>query len=89
VVDACTGIAEDSADLLVLAPNPTVGITVLRFESAEQRELRLFDALGHEVMRRSVTDATVELDLAGYAPGMYLLCMQGKHGVQNMRLIRE
>ncbi|GAB3572567.1 hypothetical protein GCM10027345_03940 [Hymenobacter daeguensis] len=62
-------------------PNPTAGL--LRVElpgSFGLLEIRVLNALGQAVLRQPSTSTSTSLNLAGLAPGLYLLRAQGQTG---------
>lgn len=74
-----------ASNQLVVFPNPTDGITQLKFQSSEKTTLKisLTDVAGHQIMETEVKDFSgfynEILDLTDYAAGLYFVqIMQGE-----------
>jgi PKD repeat protein len=69
-VNPCLGISEGQDQLVVtIFPNPSNGLFNVRAEV--NAALRVYDALGRELINRNVFPGTSEIDLNGYADGLY------------------
>ena len=79
------GNEEEENDMIIIAPNPTVGI--LRVENLEQiNAIEMTDALGRIFMEKNVKgQKTVELDLSNKTEGMYFLKLKG----DNKEIVRK
>lgn len=88
--DACiqTGAAETVAEASALQvyPNPTAHRLTLSIASASPGRLSIMDARGHLVLERSMQQH-VELDVSGWAAGVYLARVQLGDRVVQQRVV--
>jgi hypothetical protein len=77
---------------LLVYPNPTPDghLTLeLTGPQAKASQLEVLNALGQAVQRRTLAPGTVQLSLAGLAPGVYTLRVHTEQGVLTQRVVRE
>ncbi len=81
-VDAKEPLAPDAGRQLLVYPNPTTGRAFVRLPGEQGiRRLRLFNASGVEVLRRTdISSGSVELDLSSLPNGWYWLDADGIQG---------
>jgi|GEM_PF-6864056 len=80
-VSECLGVTEQSADVLVLYPNPNAGqMTIAGADLSQFSTLELRDATGTLVSTWIVEGQEMTLDLTRFEAGNYLLVLQGKKG---------
>uniref|UniRef100_UPI0034D96888 T9SS type A sorting domain-containing protein n=1 Tax=Flavobacterium anhuiense TaxID=459526 RepID=UPI0034D96888 len=83
-ISGCSGtrkmldIADDAAEVktgdgLVAYPNPTDGILNLSLENNTKSDVRLYNALGQQLLNTTFEGAEQQLDLNGFGRGIYLL----------------
>jgi hypothetical protein len=75
-------------------PNPTTGNITVDVQSAdEQVEVVVFDFTGKIVSDEKVntehTMQSLNIDLSGYAPGLYFVQMRSSEGIRYARVIKE
>ena len=69
---------------LRLAPNPASDVARVTWGAAPAR-LAAFDVLGREVVALEATNGEATLDVAGWAPGLYVLRLETADGVRVQR----
>lgn len=85
-VSACVGIAEHgSVNGTTLFPNPSNGNVQISLNDVSV--VTIFNALGESVMTVQLNEGTHQLDLTGFAEGMYVVRTENSKGVSTQRLI--
>ena len=85
VAEFSTGVEEHGAEVMIIFPNPTMGIiTLTGAELIDARVLSLDGKLLYTA--RSATKPIATIDLSGLSPGTYLL--EGKSADGNRRTVR-
>ena len=79
-----TGIAEGNAAMLKMFPNPADGMVTVSCEG--MRAITLTDVFGQELYRMETEAESVQLNLSGYAAGLYLLNVSTGSGMITKRL---
>ena len=90
--DAVVGVAELATVDMRLAPNPTTGVTRLRFGAPSLGgDVSVLDLQGRVLERVRVSTGATGLDLetGAYAAGVYLVTYLGEEGTQTLRLVRQ
>lgn len=90
--DAVTGVEELNAFAMTLAPNPAAEVTRVRFGTASQGgALTVTDLQGRALARFPVAAGAtgLDVDVADYAPGLYLVSYRGEDGARTLRLARQ
>ncbi|MBK9017092.1 MAG: T9SS type A sorting domain-containing protein [Saprospiraceae bacterium] len=83
------------ASTLLLSPNPTSGSiwADLELKNPSQFSMQIFDAVGKMVWQKTFQSATTqvrqELDLGGFAEGIYLLKIQTEDGIISGRILKQ
>ena len=86
--DDTVGMQEVVDDYTTLMPNPARERAVL-YSSFRIREVVVYDEQGRKVEARKVDDTMVQLDVAGYPKGMYLVVVTTTAGRTTKKLIVE
>jgi hypothetical protein len=75
-----TAVVDPKSDLLEVSvyPNPTIG--KVSIETAEQLEVRLFDALGNALQTETLGPGKNEMNMSQFPVGFYILVLQNKEG---------
>ncbi len=82
----CVGISETSLnESLKVYPNPNSG--VFTFETPEAYEIKVYNSLGQEVYRASISAGTSLIDISQEAKGVYLLEWSGKTTKGKVKLV--
>ena len=59
-------------------PNPGYGIFYIKNENSGIKNIRVFNALGSEVLNRNTSmDDLIQIDLNGHIPGVYYILANG------------
>jgi hypothetical protein len=76
-----TAVRGTELSTLKVYPNPTTGkVTIEGIEFTGKTMLSVTDNLGRELFKREVYSTHAEIDLAGFAPGIYnITVVQGSH----------
>lgn len=95
-VDIATGGGiglDNGGDGVEVYPNPSNGVFTVTFEDMDGIvQLSVFDVRGREVASQSLTarDRTAQnIDLSGFASGVYTLRIQSTKGTSGMKLVKE
>ena len=91
VVDACAGVMESLDSELSAWPVPFSDRTTVRFGDMHVDHIDLLDATGKRILSRSFGGSRpvqLELDLASFADGVYLLHATGEKGTARLRLVK-
>jgi hypothetical protein len=70
-----------------LMPNPTNGILKLLFNTNEEKNIRIFDALGRTIMALQSHEMNVAIDLSAYSKGLYIIEAGNANGNNVQKLI--
>jgi hypothetical protein len=72
-------------------PNPTKGSLLIRFESSqEELQVRLYDALGRELQRLTLSNASeAQLDLSAYANAVYTVEVRTETIQKIVKVVKE
>jgi len=91
VVDVCAGVMETLDAELSAWPVPFSDRTTVRFGDLHVDHVDLLDATGKRILSRSFGGSRpvqLELDLASFADGVYLLHATGEKGTARLRLVK-
>lgn len=92
VVEACTGIAENtSIPNVSLTPNPFGKTAMLTFELVGRVDLLIIDASGRPVQQHQVAASGAmqfPIDLSGEANGIYVIRIQHGGAIQHLRAVK-
>jgi hypothetical protein len=92
LVEVCSGIAEATAQALLLAPNPTAGQCMLTSDGQPVQRLWVTDARGRTVLELTRLAAGTRqhpLDLGPLAPGAYNLHVLQDAALHVLKLVKE
>ena len=84
-----SGIDEYELNNVVVYPNPTNGIILIKNEEWRMENVEVYDAYGKLLNTMSVNDHTVTLDLSGYAKGTYFVRVTTERGVVTKRVVKN
>jgi hypothetical protein len=86
---AAVGIAEFHVPDFRFYPNPVTGSLFIENSNPGIKSLRLYNALGQEIMEVGATDKMI--DMSGLRPGLYIMAARDISGgtVQTFKLIKE
>lgn len=88
-VSVCSGIGEsETSEEIMLYPNPTNDIVLVNGLKAGM-EIRLFNALGKEVLFRTATNREEELSLKYLSSGIYFMLIQRSDGSVVKKIIKQ
>lgn len=85
--DATAGLTEvpDSNPLFSISPNPADTKLTLRFKDGQQGEVLVYDAFGKQVALIPVNGEVQDVDVSGWASGMYLVLF----GNQSLKFVKQ
>jgi|GEM_PF-5864089 len=92
---SASGEIAETANTLVLFPNPTAGSIWANFEVKKPGpiSMEIFDVIGkkvwQETLHANTTDMRHELDLGRFPGGIYLLKIQTEDGYISGRILKE
>ena len=71
-------MANDSQELskLIIYPNPINEIMTIKFPSATIAEVVIYNILGEETMRNSISDLSNQIDISYLKSGLYLVSIE-------------
>jgi hypothetical protein len=82
------GFEELGAEAFSMYPNPAEN--VVRISALSQvQEVRVINAIGAEVMRRTMDAREFDLDISSLKPGSYIIQLFTEDGISSSRLIRN
>ena len=84
-----SGIDEYELNNVVVYPNPTNGIILIKNEEWRMENVEVYDAYGKLLNTMIVNDHTVTLDLSGYAKGTYFVRVTTERGVVTKRVVKN
>ena len=88
VVDACTGVtANGSLSSLVVYPNPSTGVYYITIDKATK--VTIYNTLGEMVYDNEMNAGNNEIDMNGFANGMYSLKAVQGNNQQTIHLIKN
>ena len=88
VVDACTGVtANGSLSSLVVYPNPSTGVYYITIDKATK--VTIYNTLGEMVYDKEMNVGNNEIDMNGFANGMYSLKAVQGNNQQTIHLIKN
>lgn len=79
---------EESAATSALYPNPTTGKVTIE-STAARADIAVFDLFGKQLMAAELTGGRTELDLSGFAPGIYLVRLTDATGTSTLKVVKE
>jgi hypothetical protein len=88
-VKQVTGAKELERLPFAVYPNPTDGIVTLVFETAGKHNITLSDITGKTLLRQTVSDQTVHIDLNSYHAGVYLITIDDGKRQNTTRVVKN
>lgn len=82
------GVGETNVPVAMVSPNPTTEKAVILANIADG-EVDVYDIAGRKVISTILREGRAELDLNGFAQGVYMARVSGKDGVAIVRLVKE
>jgi len=80
----------NSRGVMKIYPNPVKNIlTVETLQSAGNSTLTIFDVSGQELLTRPVVSAKTQLDLSGFAKGVYTVRLLNNNQVEVRKIVKE
>jgi uncharacterized phosphosugar-binding protein len=70
-------------------PNPTDGAVTLEFETAAARIVTISDMTGKTLLRQTVSEQTVRIDLSNYSSGVYLITIEEGKEKSTTRVVKN
>ena len=86
--DPGVGIAEQPTFVATISPNPTTGMVVVE-ANANEGQVVVFDMLGKQMLTATVVEGRAELDLGGFAKGVYMARISSETGTSTIKVVRE
>jgi hypothetical protein len=82
-----TKIKQNGDNRLVIYPNPNTGVFVIETEANEKCSLQIFTVTGELVLTEVLENTKNNIDASLLPEGIYNVCVSGKTGVINNRLV--
>ena len=86
--DPGVGISEESAVVASVNPNPTTGNVIIE-ANTNDGEVIIIDLFGRQVMSAPLHKGSAELNLSGFAKGVYVARIMGVGGSTTIKLVKE
>ena len=86
--DPGVGIGEISNLAATVSPNPAQNSTVIE-ANVTQGEVIVFDLFGRQVASAVLHEGRVEMDLSGWAKGVYMARISSSNGMTTIKLVKE
>ena len=84
-VDICMGVQTVASNTIDVYPNPSNGVFNVNAEI--NSVITVYDALGNVVMNVRTVNTKTELDLSGFANGIYMMTVQSGDQISTERLM--
>ena len=84
-----SGIDEYELNNVVVYPNPTTGLILIKNEELRMKSVEVYDVFGKLLNVMSVNDHTANLDLSGYAKGTYFVRVITERGIVTKRVVKN
>ena len=86
--DQGVGVDEMSVLAVNVSPNPTSS-SVMVEATVGIGEVKVFDLFGRQVMSATLREGRAELDLSGFAKGVYVARISSEAGTSTVKLVKE
>ena len=86
--DPSVGVGELPTFVATISPNPTTGRVVVE-ANANEGYVVVYDMLGKQMLTASVIEGRAELDLGGFAKGVYMARISSETGTSTIKVVRE
>ncbi|MDR1666979.1 MAG: Ig-like domain-containing protein [Bacteroidales bacterium] len=87
VTNTTTGVKISDTPIARIYPNPTEGMLTLDFETAGERHITLSDVAGKVLLRQTVSEPTIRIDISNYPAGVYLVTINDGKKQKTVRVI--
>lgn len=74
---------------LIIYPNPTAGNIFINKNNNGEITAKIYDSIGELIHRKLLTDEITPLDFSDYPAGVYMLVLEGQHGLTTHKIVRE
>lgn len=88
-ISICTGIDVNNNELTNIYPNPTNGLFTIKLNNYKNVSLTITDAIGKEIMNKTITSNTTQVNLQGYKKGIYIVKLEGTNLNTTQKIILE
>ena len=78
----------EATAVTALYPNPTTGNVTIE-STAIGADLSVFDVFGKQLMNTKIISASTELNLSGFAAGIYLIRVADTTGITAIKIVKE
>lgn len=87
--DEVSSVSENPANDALVYPNPTSGLLTVRTGTAAYERALVYDYSGRLIRSYQITGQPMfEIDLSGYANGLYVLSLIGNVDIQTIKVIK-
>ena len=86
--DPGVGVDEQPTLVATISPNPTTGRVVVE-ANANEGYVVVYDMLGKQMLTALVIDGRAELDLGGFAKGVYVARISSETGTSTIKVVRD
>ena len=86
--DDGVGVGETSSVKALVSPNPTNGKVMVE-ANVNDGEVTIFDLFGRQVASSLLQEGRAEMDLSGWAKGVYVARVSDVNGMTTIKLIKE
>lgn len=85
---AALAIGESSEVNASVFPNPTTDKVTIQ-GNTDNADLTVFDLFGKQLMETEMTGSRIELDLSGFAAGIYVVRLANESGITTLKVVKE
>jgi hypothetical protein len=86
----CVGVTEFSGlSGLNVYPNPNTGNFVIELNNGAEKAIEISDVTGRMILSDKTTEASLSVDISGYANGVYYVKIESAHHVEVVRIIKQ
>lgn len=86
--DPSVGIEEQPTLVATISPNPTTGSVVVE-ANANEGYVVVYDMLGKQMLTAPVIEGRAELDLGGFAKGVYVVRISSETGTSTIKVVKD
>jgi hypothetical protein len=91
MVNPCTGINEVSAEnnLISVYPNPNTGLFTIDAKSVVIKTVKVMDVTGKLIYTSTANSSSQQIDITGFANGIYHIITETEKGTQTIKVVKE